>query len=140
MNKDQQEFYEVFTELQCFILANMDKGKVNGVTATHYNIIEYVYRHQGATGKQVAQAFGISAPAVSRPLKFLIENRLIAQQQSVIDRRVFNLSVTDEGRFIVDNSENFRETVAQKTAKLLTKQELKNLISLLSKMMQGIGV
>lgn len=138
MNQSQQEFYEVFTELQCFILANMQKGDINGVTATHYNIIEYVYRHNQCTGKQVAKAFSISPPAISRQLKFLIENGLIKQEQSLVDRRLFHLSVTDNGRFIVDNSENFRETVAKGASKTLTKTELKSLTSLLAKVMHNI--
>lgn len=136
MDHTRKKFYEVFTDLQCFILANMQTGEINGVTATHYNIIEYVCRHDRCTGKQVAKAFGISAPAISRQLKFLIANDLIEQEQSGEDRRVFYLSVTDKGRFIVDNSENFRDRVAQKAGKILTKTELKNLTALLSKLMQ----
>lgn len=139
MDRDQREFYDVFTDLQCFILANMQKGDINGVTATHYNIIEYVYRHDKCTGKQVAKAFSISPPAISRQLKFLIGNGLIEQEQSLVDRRVFYLSVTDKGRFIVDNSENFREAVALRASKTLTKTELKNLTSLLAKVMRSIG-
>lgn len=138
MNKSEQKFYEIFTELQCFILANMSKGEVNGVTATHYNIIEYIYRHDKCTGKQVAKAFNISPPAISRQLKFLIENNLIAQEQSSLDRRIFNLSATDNGKFIVNNSENFRERVAKKVSKSLTKNELESLTSLLSKVMTEI--
>jgi DNA-binding MarR family transcriptional regulator len=138
MNQSQQEFYEVFTELQCFILANMQKGDINGVTATHYNIIEYVYRHNKCTGKQVAKAFSISPPAISRQLKFLIENGFIEQEQSRADRRVFHLSVTGQGRFIVDNSENFRESVAKGASKTLTKTELKSLTFLLAKVMHNV--
>ncbi len=139
MNKNEQKFYEVFTELQCFILANMNKGTVNGVTATHYNIIEYIYRHDKCTGKQVAKAFNISPPAISRQLKFLIENNLIEQEQSSLDRRIFNLSATDNGKFVVDNSENFRELVTRKISKSLTKNELESLTSLLSKVMNEIA-
>jgi len=138
MDQGQRKFYEVFTDLQCFILANMQKGDINGVTATHYNIIEYVYRHDKCTGKQVAKAFSISPPAISRQLKFLIGNGFIEQEQSLADRRVFYLSVADKGRFIVDNSENFRESVAQRVAKTLTKTELKNLTSLLAKVMHNM--
>ncbi len=40
MNKAEHKFYEVFTDLQCFILANMNRGDINGVTVTHYNMID----------------------------------------------------------------------------------------------------
>ena len=138
MNKDEREFYEVFTDLQCFIVANMNRGNINGVTATHYNIIEYIYRNDKCTGKQIAKAFNISPPAISRQLNFLIENKLIEQQQSSFDRRIFNLNVTDKGKFIIDNSENFRERVAKKVAKTLEKDDLKNLTRLLYKVVEEI--
>lgn len=138
MKESEQKFYEIFTEFQCFILANMSKGEVNGITATHYNIIEYIYRHDKCTGKQLAKAFNISPPAISRQLKFLIENNLIEQEQSSLDRRIFNLSITDNGKFIVNNSENFRERVAKKVSESLTKNELESLTSLLGKVMSEI--
>ncbi|WP_336828398.1 MarR family winged helix-turn-helix transcriptional regulator [Sphingobacterium multivorum] len=138
MNKTERKFYEVFTDLQCFILANMNRGDINGVTATHYNMIEYIYRHDHCIVKQIAQAFNISPPAVSKQLKFLIANNLIEQQQSSADRRIFNLRVTDQGKFIIDNSENFRETVAKEAAKSLSEEELMKLSELLDKVLTVI--
>lgn len=138
MNKDERKFYDVFTDLQCFILANMNKGDINGITATHYNIIEYIYRNDKSTGKQIAKGFNISPPAISRQLKFLIENKFIEQNQSTLDRRIFYLSVAEKGKFIIDNSENFRERVAKTVSKSLKKDELKNLTSLLFKVMDEI--
>lgn len=138
MDKTERKFYEVFTDLQCFILANMNRGEVNGVTATHYNMIEYIYRHDQCIVKQIAQAFNISPPAVSKQLKFLIAHDLVQQQQSAVDRRIFNLRVTDKGRFIIDNSENFRETVAKEASKSLTEDDLNKLTELLHKVMMAI--
>ena len=138
MNKAEKEFYEVFTDLQCFILANMNRSDINGVTATHYNIIEYIYRNDKCIVKEIAKAFNISPPAISKQLKFLIEHSLIEQQQSSLDRRIFNLSVTDKGKFIIDNSENFRETIEKKASKTLTKDDLKNLTELLHKVLAEI--
>lgn len=138
MNKTERKFYEVFTDLQCFILANMNRGEVNGVTATHYNMIEYIYRHDQCIVKQIAQAFNISPPAVSKQLKFLIAHDLVQQQQSAVDRRIFNLRVTEKGRFIIDNSENFRETVAKEASKSLTEDDLNKLSELLHKVLTAV--
>lgn len=139
MNKEEKKFYDVFTNLQCFILANMNKGNINGVTATHYNLIDYIYRNDKSTGKQIAESFNISPPAISRQLKFLIQNRLIEQDQSTDDRRVFYLSVTEKGKFIIDNSENFRERVAKTVSQSLSPDELQTLTALLLKMMNEIS-
>jgi len=138
MGKDYSEFFDMYTDFQCFILANMNKGEVNGITATHYNIIEFIYRKDGVTGKQVATAFNVSQAAVSKQLKFLIENGLIAQNQSSSDRRIFNLNVSEKGKFIVDNSENFRENVSSKIAAILTDKEFKTFTRLLGKVVSGL--
>ncbi len=68
----------------------------------------------------------------------MIANNLIEQQQSPADRRIFNLRVTDQGKFIIDNSENFRETVAKEAAKSLSEEELMKLSELLDKVMMAV--
>lgn len=138
MKQQEKEFYDVFTGLQCFILANMNKGDIKGVTATHYNTIEFIYRNDGITGKELSEAFNVSAAAISKQLKFLIANNFIRQTPGLFDRRVINLSVTENGKFIIDNSENFRESVSKKVAEILTKPELKHLTDLLNKALKKL--
>jgi len=138
MNKIEKDFYRAFTDLQCYILANMNKGNINGVTATHYNIIEYIYRNQPATGKQLATAFNVSQAAISKQLKFLVEKGLIKQQQSDTDRRSYHLIVSETGKFIINNSEDFREGVTKKVSGFLTKGELKMFNLLLVKITTGL--
>jgi len=138
MNKIEKDFYRAFTDLQCYILANMNKGNINGVTATHYNIIEYIYRNQPATGKQLATAFNVSQAAISKQLKFLVEKGLIKQQQSDTDRRSYHLIVSETGKFIINNSEDFREGVTKKVSGFLTKDELKMFNLLLVKITTGL--
>jgi len=134
----KDEFFNTFTDFQCFILANMNKGNISGVTATHYNIIEYIYRKNEVTGKQVAVAFNVSQAAVSKQIKFLIKNDLIEQKQNGSDRRMFNLTVTEKGKFLINNSENFRKKVADQASDILDKTELKALTFLLNKILEKI--
>lgn len=138
MKQQEKEFYNVFTELQCFILANMNKGDIKGVTATHYNIIEFIYRNDGIIGKELSEAFNVSAAAISKQLKFLIANNFVRQVPGLMDRRLTNLSLTDKGKFIIDNSENFRESFSKKASKILTESELDHLTSLLNKVLQKL--
>lgn len=138
MKQQEKEFYNVFTELQCFILANMNKGDIKGVTATHYNIIEFIYRNDGIIGKELSEAFNVSAAAISKQLKFLIANNFVRQVPGLMDRRLTNLSLTDKGKFIIDNSENFRESFSKKASKILTESELDHLTGLLNKVLQKL--
>lgn len=138
MTNAQKRFFEVFTDLQCYILANMNKGDFNGVTATHYNLVEYIYRKGKTTGKKLAMDFGISAPAISRQVKFLLENDLLSQEQSDEDRRVFYLKATDKGKLLIDASESFREHVTKQASAILSKKELEDLAYLLNKVLTKI--
>ncbi|MDQ0782032.1 MarR family winged helix-turn-helix transcriptional regulator [Chryseobacterium sp. W4I1] len=136
--KTKDQFFNIFTDLQCFILANMNKGNISGVTATHYNIIEYIYRKQEVTGKQIATAFNVSQAAVSKQIRFLMSSDLIEQKQNGTDRRIFNLSATEKGEYLINNSEDFRKKVADQAADILTKEELRTLTNLLDKVMDNI--
>lgn len=134
----KDEFFNTFTDFQCFILANMNKGNISGVTATHYNIVEYIYRKHEVTGKQIAVAFNVSQAAVSKQIKFLIKSDLIEQKQNGSDRRIFSLSATEKGKFLINNSENFRKKVADQASDILDKTELKALTLLLNKILEKI--
>lgn len=138
MKHIEKEFFNTFTNFQCLILAHMNRGNINGVTAAHYNIIEFILRKETATGREISTAFNISQAAISKQLKFLISNDLIIKKQEEADHRKFNLSVTDKGRFIIENSETFRKNITGQTASILTSKELENFNYLLSKVLNHV--
>lgn len=135
MKHIEKEFFNTFTNFQCLILAHMNRGNINGVTAAHYNIIEFILRKETVTGREISAAFNISQAAISKQLKFLISNDLILKKQEETDHRKYNLSVTDKGRFIIENSETFRKNITGQTASILTSKELENFNYLLSKVL-----
>jgi len=138
MKPIEKEFFNTFTDFQCLILAHMNRGDINGVTAAHYNIIEFIMRKGTATGREISVAFNISQAAISKQLKFLISHDFIIREQEKTDHRKFNLSVTDKGRFIIDNSETFRKAITHQTASILTSEELKNFNYLLKKVLNHL--
>ncbi|MEG0927299.1 MarR family winged helix-turn-helix transcriptional regulator [Chryseobacterium sp.] len=138
MKPIEKKFFDTFTDFQCLIIAHMNRGDINGITASHYNIIEFILRKKGSTGKDISSAFKITPAAVSKQLKPLINNDFITQKRDETDRRKFNLSVTDKGRFIVENSETFRKNITRQTASILTSKELENFNYLLGKMLNHI--
>lgn len=138
MKPVEKIFFDTFTDFQCLILAHMNKGDINGITASHYNIIEFVLRKKKVTGKEIASAFKITPAAVSKQLKTLISNDFIIQKQDETDRRKFNLTVTEKGQFIVENSETFRKSITQQTARILTSDELEHFNYLLGKVVSEI--
>lgn len=135
MKPIEKEFFNTFTDFQCLILAHMTRGDINGVTAAHYNILEFIIRKNGATGREISTAFNVSQAAISKQLKFLVTHDFMIQQQDETDRRKFNLSVTEKGRFIVENSETFRKNITKQTASILSHKELKEFNYLLDKVL-----
>ncbi|MDN3693690.1 winged helix DNA-binding protein [Chryseobacterium tructae] len=138
MKPIEKKFFDTFTDFQCLILAHMNRGDINGITASHYNILEFVLRKNRATGKEISTAFKITQAAVSKQLKTLINNGFMNQNQDETDRRKFNLTVTEKGRFVVENSETFRKSITQQTASILTSAELEHFNYLLNKVLHEI--
>ncbi|WP_336960287.1 MarR family winged helix-turn-helix transcriptional regulator [Chryseobacterium contaminans] len=138
MKTIEKKFFDTFTEFQCLILAHMNKGDINGITASHYNIIEFVLRKKGSTGKEIASAFKITPAAVSKQLKTLITNDFIIQEQDETDRRKFILSATEKGKLVIENSETFRKKITRQTMAILSPAELEHFNSLLSKILSEI--
>lgn len=138
MKPIEKFFFDTFTDFQCLILAHMNKGDINGITASHYNIIEFVLRKKRTTGKEISSVFKITPAAVSKQLKSLISNDFITQEQDEKDRRKFILSVTEKGKFVVENSETFRKKITQQTTAILSPAELEQFNYLLSKILSEI--
>jgi DNA-binding MarR family transcriptional regulator len=138
MKPIEKNFFDTFTDFQCLILAHMNRGDINGITASHYNIIEFILRKKGSTGKEISSAFKITPAAVSKQLKPLINNDFITQKQDETDRRKFILSVTEKGKFVVENSETFRKKITQQTTTILSPAELEQFNYLLSKVLSEI--
>ncbi len=137
MKRNEKEFYNLFTALQCSVLANASKSSTHGITATHYTILEYLYHNDKSTGKQIACDFQISAAAISRQIKFLLEHNFIQQTQSTTDRRTFYMSLTKKGKDVVAHSESFRASFTQKAYEVLTKEEIEVFQTLLAKIVQS---
>ncbi|MGL6129311.1 MarR family winged helix-turn-helix transcriptional regulator [Chryseobacterium artocarpi] len=138
MKPIEKKFFDTFTDFQCLILAHMNRGDINGITASHYNIIEYILRKKGSTGKEISSAFKITPAAVSKQLKTLLNNGFITQEQDEKDRRKFILSATEKGKFVVENSETFRKKITQQTTAILSPDELEHFNDLLSKVLSEI--
>ncbi|NLR67661.1 winged helix-turn-helix transcriptional regulator [Chitinophaga varians] len=133
MEKAQKAFFDTYTDFQCYVIAQVNNGDFNGVGATHYNIVEYLYRNGPATAKTLAQKFHISAPAISRHVKLLLEKKLLVQKQLPEDRRNFLLEVTGKGKQLVNGSENQRHSVTTRISGMLPKNELEQFTRILRK-------
>lgn len=136
--ENKNDFFEVYTEFQCLVIAQLNKMEFQGLSAMHYNIIEYVYRNEKVKGVDLARKFSVSQAAISKQVGFLLEKKLLTQKQAANDRRVFYLNVTTGGKKLVNNSENIRKTMSDKISRILNPTELEIFSSLLSKVVTSV--
>jgi DNA-binding MarR family transcriptional regulator len=137
---DYSHFFGVYTDFQCMIIAQLNKMDFNGISATHYNVIEYLYRNGPSTATQLAKKFCISLPAISRQVKLLLERKLIIQKQHKTDRRMFYLEVTAKGRKLVNDSEHIRKNISVAITDILDKKELHSFTRLCAKVVAHMQV
>lgn len=135
---DYSHFFGVYTDFQCMIIAQLNKMDFNGISATHYNLVEYLYRNGPATGSALARKFCISLPAVSRQVRLLLERKLILQRQDKTDRRRFYLEVTAKGKKLVNSSELIRKNISVAITDILDEKELAMFTRLCAKVVDHI--
>lgn len=127
------DFFNVYTEFQCLIIAQLNAMDYNGISAIQYNIVEFVYRGNAVKSVDLAAKFSVTQSAISRQIKLLLEKELIIQKQDPSDRRIFYLNVTEKGKSLVTDSENIRKTMSDKISRILSEEELASFSSLLQK-------
>ncbi len=137
---DHSHFFGVYTDFQCMIIAQLNKMDFNGISATHYNLVEYLYRNGPATGSELARKFCISLPAVSRQVRLLSARKLILQRQDKTDRRKFYLEVTAKGKKLVNSSELIRKNISVAITGILDKNELSLFTRLCAKIVKHIRI
>ena len=86
--------YRAFTERPDRILERRGLGRV------HHRILYFVGRNPGVSIKGLLDILKVSKQALNAPLRQLIEMKLLDASANAEDRRVRNLSLTEEGRHL----------------------------------------
>lgn len=124
------QFEEAYTNLQCLIIAQVNKFSTEKLTATQYLILDYIIRSGETATGQLAKQFRISPPAVSRQIKKLMEDGLIIQKRDDTDRRVYFNAVTPRAVKLVGQAKKLRKTMSLQIQQLLSKSDRKTFIRL----------
>lgn len=78
-----------------------------GITVEQFHVLRYV-RSGPNSMAELAAAKNISRPAISQAVDVLVKKGLVARVQNAADRRVVDLTLTDEGNALLDAI--FKET------------------------------
>lgn len=124
VKQNKELFEEAYTEFQCMIIAQINRFNIEGITATQYNIMDFIVRKGESTTGHLAKSFHISAPAVSRQIKILLEEGYIVQERDKEDRRTCYNQITPKGVKLVKEAVNLRKTMASEIEKIISEEDL----------------
>jgi DNA-binding MarR family transcriptional regulator len=101
-----------------------------GITVEQFHILRHIRRGHGSVS-ELAEAKGISRPAISQAVELLVGKGLVTRRQNAEDRRFVQLELTDEGSELL--SAIFRENRIWMEQKLssLTHEQMTQIIAAL---------
>ena len=101
-----------------------------GITVEQFHILRHIRKGHGSVS-ELAEAKGISRPAISQAVELLVGKGLVTRRQNAEDRRFVQLELTDEGSELL--SAIFRENRIWMEQKLsiLTPEQMAQIIAVL---------
>ena len=101
-----------------------------GITVEQFHILRHIRKGHGSVS-ELAEAKGISRPAISQAVELLVGKGLVTRRQNTGDRRFVQLELTDEGSDLL--SAIFSENRAWMQAKLsiLTPEQMAQIVAAL---------
>lgn len=129
----KKELEESYIPFQCMIISNINRFNIQGVTTAQYTVLDILDKQGPKTTKELAGIRGISQAGMSKLTKRLLEKSYIVQRRQEIDRRVYDILITPEGRDFLIRSEKFRNEIMNLIEHTLTEKELNCFIYLCKK-------
>jgi len=133
-------FESALSELQCVLLAH--RG-INDDSATKlawidFDIMDYLQLKGDRTSSDLCTIFGMSKSNISKHLKRLREYGLVEFTQNIDDGRSFFVSISAEGRDLMDGIYKGRNELAAKAEHVLSEAEKRQFIELATKISEAL--
>lgn len=75
------------------------------ITADQFEILQFINQEKSTTTTQIAQIFGVGKSAITAFVNRLVDKGLLVRNRSEKDRRIVAISLTEQGRKIVAETE-----------------------------------
>ena len=109
------------------------------LTPTQFKILKYLYDHGNVIGMDIQNAYSMTNPTVTGILQNMENGGWIERVQNQNDSRSKIIKLTKKSLDKKDELYNLGENLEKEFTKDLTKEEQKQLLNLLNKMMEGIN-
>jgi DNA-binding MarR family transcriptional regulator len=114
------------------------RGAGHELTHMESKVLSYLARHPEATQRDMARATGRDKAQLARLIKGLRENGLLDSQADPEDRRNQRLSLTSEGKSVLQRLQQQSTRLASKAVAALKPAEVKQLVALLRQVQSNL--
>ena len=109
------------------------------LTPTQFKILKYLYDHENVIGMDIQNAYSMTNPTVTGILQNMENGGWIERVANPNDSRSKIIKLTKKALDKKDELYNLGDNLEKEFTKDLTKEEYKELLNLLDKMMKGIN-
>ena len=106
--------------------------KENGLSTTQLNTLMRLYYHDACPVSEIGDHLGITNAATSQMVQRLVEQGLLARTEDPSDRRVKQLTLTAEGRALIDQGIEARRRWLEDLTTALPAEQQTNIITALA--------
>nr|WP_283571175.1 MarR family transcriptional regulator [Paenibacillus brevis] len=113
--------------------------KKHDFSDVNYALLQYIINigeFDNLTYGDLAEKMNISKPAVTASANKLIEKGLVIKKQSIDDRRLYYLSLTEKGQEVFKISKIANQKLEERIKKKLSEDEVEQLIRLLTEILK----
>ena len=105
---------------EAFRVLLWDYAKTTGLSPIQIQILIFIYYHDEilCNVSHLAKEFNVTKPTISDAVKVLKQKKLIKKIPSSSDKRAYTIQLTNQGKKIIANTENFADPVKGITEKL----------------------
>lgn len=102
-------------------------------------LLTFVRHHPGCTQRDIAQALGVSTPAVATSIKRMQKAGLLEKLADEADMRCNKISLTEQGQQVILDGQRIFDEVTAGMFEGITEGELQTLEKALARMEQNLG-
>lgn len=88
------------------------RARLHGTTRAQWGVLARLRRHEGLTQAAIAEMLDLQPISLARLIDRLEQQDLVRRGRDPRDRRVYLLTLTEEGRRLVDDLDALRDEIA----------------------------
>jgi len=115
--------FDVVPQVMQRVRAEMRKRRGPEISVLQLRALNYLRRNPGATLSSLAEYVGLTLPSMSSQVSGLVARKLIDRSISAEDRRFVTLTLTDQGKTLLETARQGTQASLAKTISALTPEE-----------------